>query len=74
MQNGMNFVTKAQQEAEALGHDVAWDEVGNKLAHGHCETCGMTLSAASPDGLSKTVGDALQLPCPGPSGHQPDTD
>lgn len=65
MQNGVNFVSKAQQEAEALGHEIEWDEVGHKIAHGHCVKCGMTLSAASPDGLSKTVGDALEHRCSG---------
>lgn len=65
MQNGMNFVANAQQEAETLGHRIVWDEVGNKLAHGHCELCGMTISAASPDGLSKSVGDALERRCSG---------
>ena len=67
MRNGMNFVAKAQRDAEDLGHRVVWDEVGDKLAHGHCNVCGMTLAAASPDGLSKTVGDALDHSCPGPN-------
>lgn len=59
-----DFVSRAERAAEDLGHDVVWDEVGEHLAHGHCAKCGMTLSAASPDGLSKTVGDALERECP----------
>lgn len=73
MQNGLNFLAQAQREAEALGHEVVWDEIGEKLAHGHCERCGMTLSAASPDGMSKSVGDALEQACSGTPVARADT-
>lgn len=64
MDANLNFVAKAQRDAEALGHDIAWDEVGDNVAHGHCRACGMTIAAASPDGLSTTTGEALERPCP----------
>ena len=70
MSNGGPFVRKAQAEAERLGHSITWDEIGDHLAHGHCERCGMTLTAASPDGVTQVVGDASTTPCPkaGPNG------
>lgn len=64
MSIGGSFVAKAQAEAELLGHEIVWDEVGDHLAHGHCAKCGMTVTAASPDGVTQVLGDAPTNPCP----------
>ena len=68
MSDGGRFVAKAQAEAERLGHEISWDDIGRHIAHGHCVRCGMSVTAASPDGVTSVLGEAAARPCPEASG------
>ena len=59
----------AESKASDLGHDLAWDTVGESLAHAHCTRCeAAAVIAASSQGAHEMRGEALHEVCPGDRG------
>ena len=62
-------ISLAESKAAELGHDLAWDTVGDAVAHARCTLCGASaVIAASPDGAHELRGDALHELCAGDPG------
>ncbi|MEM7738599.1 MAG: hypothetical protein AAF267_22740 [Deinococcota bacterium] len=53
------------QEAERLGHDVAWQELGDDVWRATCRRCGMTMvvyGSGSVYGYNNLISEACSVP------------